>query len=152
MSVLGIRCSNKDFTYAVMSGTREKPVIHHLDAVTFPKNFAKPKALYWFVQEIEGLMSKHEVQTIVLKAFEGRLRGKTYEERVQYETCAYIAAGKNGLMTIFKKVKGTIAKDLGLKGRAHYLQTILDTSVIPNFGNKSEKEKEAIWAAWSELH
>ena len=52
---------------------------------------------------------------------------------------------------IFRKVKSTIAKDLGLKGRGHYLQTELDTSVIPGFGSKSEKEKDAILAGWSEL-
>jgi len=52
---------------------------------------------------------------------------------------------------IFKKVKSTIAKDLGLKGRGHYLRTELDTSVIPGFAGKPDKEKEAILAAWSEL-
>ena len=63
----------------------------------------------------------------------------------------YVAGGTEGMNAIFKKLKSTIAKDLGLKGRAHYLQTSLDTSVIPGFGGRGGKEQEAILAGWSEL-
>jgi len=151
MSILGIRCSNKDCTYVVMSGTKNKPAVDHSGASKFPINYTKPESLLWFVQEIEQLISKHKVEKIVLKAFEGRTRGKTYEERVAYETAVYIAAAKNGLNSVFKKIKSTMAKDLGLKGRGHYLQTSLDVSIVPNYDDKSEKEQEAILAAWSEL-
>jgi hypothetical protein len=151
MNVLGIRCSNKDFTYVVMSGTRNNPVVHHSDSITFPRNYSKPRSLLWFLREIEHLISKHGVRMIVLKGFEGRTRGKTYEERVEHEAAVYMAAAMSGVNGIFKKVKSTIAKDLGFKGRGHYLQTSLDTSVIPNYADKSEKEQEAILAAWSEL-
>jgi len=151
MSVIGIRCSNKDFNYAVMTGSKKKPSIEHTTSVSVPKNFSRPRALYWMVQEIEALIDRHSAQKVVMKAFEGRSRGKTYAERVELEAAVYIAGGKNGMSGIFKKVKSTIAKDLGLKGRGHYLQTGLDTSVIPDFATRSEKEKEAILAGWSEL-
>lgn len=151
MSILGIRCSNKDFTYAVMVGSKKKPVVQHVASVSVPKNFSRPRALHWMVQEIQGLIAKHGIQKVVMKSFEGRTRGKTYAERVELEAAVYIAGGMDGMSAIFKKVKSTIAKDLGLKGRAHYLQTSLDTSVIPGFGGKKDKEKEAILAGWSEL-
>lgn len=151
MSVVGIRCSNKDFTYAVMTGSKENPTMKQCASVTIPKNFSRQRALYWMVQEIEQLIEKYDAQKIVMKGFEGRTRGKTYAERVELEAAVYVAGGKNGMNGIFKKVKSTIAKDLGLKGRGHYLQTHLDTSVIVGFDSKSDKEKEAILAGWSEL-
>jgi len=151
MSVLGMRCSNKDFTYAVMTGSRKKPCVQKIASVTVPKNYSRPRALHWLVQEIQDLIAKHTVDRIVMKAFEGRSRGKTYADRVELEATVYVAGGMNGMNAIFKKVKSTIAKDFGLKGRAHYLQTGLDTTIIPGFGEKSDKEKEAILAGWSEL-
>lgn len=151
MSVIGIRCSNKDFTYAVMTGSKTDPSVQHCDSIAVPKNFARSHALYWMVQEIETLIKKHDAQKVVMKGFEGRTRGKTYAERVELEAAVYIAGGKNGMSAIFKKVKCTIAKDLGLKGRGHYLQTGLDTSVITGFSSRSDKEKEAILAGWSDL-
>ncbi|MBW2596100.1 MAG: hypothetical protein JRC93_09025 [Deltaproteobacteria bacterium] len=151
MSVLGIRCSNKDFTYAVMTGSKKSPDVQYCALVAVPKNFSRPRLLYWMVQEIEELIEKHGTEKVVMKASEGPSRGKPYAERVELEAAVYIAGGKNGMSGIFKKVKSTIAKDLGLKGRGHYLQTELDTSVIPMFDSKSDKEKEAILAGWSEL-
>lgn len=151
MSVLGIRCSNKDFSYAVMAGSKRNPSVQHSALVAVPKNFSRPRKLYWMVQEIEELIEKHNAQTVVMKGSEGPSRGKTYADRIELEAAVYIAGGKQGMRTIFKKVKSTIAKDLGLKGRAHYLQTELDTSVIPEFNSKSDKAKEAIYAGWSEL-
>ena len=151
MAVLGIRCSNKDFTYVIMSGSKTTPRIDTSETNTYPCNFAQPRSLLWFVQEIEQLLSRHNINKIVIKGFEGRARGKSYQERVEYESAIFIAAAKNGLNAVFRKVKSTIAKDLGLKGRAHYLQTSLDTSVIAGYAAKPEKEKDAILAAWSEL-
>ena len=151
MSVMGIRCSNRDFTWVILTGSKTQPHIQELNSLGFPKNYSKPRSLLWFVQEIEQLIQRHKVQKIVMKGFEGRTRGKTYEERVEYESAVYIAGAKNGLNSISKKVKSTIAKDLGLKGRGHYLQTALDTSVIADYDAKTEKEREAILSAWSWL-
>ena len=151
MAVLGVRCSNKDYTYVIMSGSKNAPKIEESNKATYPISFTKPRSLLWFVQEIEQILSRHNISKIVIKGFEGRTRGKSYQERVEYESAVFIAAAKNGLNAVFRKLKSTIAKDLGLKGRAHYLQTSLDTSVIEGYSSKSEKEKDAIIAAWSEL-
>ena len=43
------------------------------------------------VQEIEKLIQKHDAQKVAIKGFEGRLRGKTYAERVELEAAVYIA-------------------------------------------------------------
>jgi hypothetical protein len=134
-----------------MSGSRSQPKIEVSNTIAYPRNFAKPRSLLWFLQEIQDIAAKYDVKKIVVKGFEGRTRGKAYEERVEYESAVFIAAAKSGISGVFRKVKSTIAKDLGFKGRARYLQTSLNTSVIPTYARKSEKEKDAIVAAWSEL-
>jgi hypothetical protein len=106
--------------------------------------------LLWFTLEVEQWIKKYNVQSVVMKRFEGRSRGGSFEDRVEYEAAVYLACARCGLTTACKKVRSTIAKDLGLKGRAHYLAT-LNTSVIPAFSNYTDKEQEAILCAWSDL-
>ncbi|HLN32629.1 MAG TPA: hypothetical protein VK395_33175 [Gemmataceae bacterium] len=150
MNVLGVRCSNKDFTYAVLSGTKKSPVQETLYAVAFPKGYAKPQSLRWLLLEIDGLITKHQIKSIVIKSSEGMTRGKAFADRVQHEAAVQIAGATRGLKAVFEKVKSTMAKDLGQKGRAHYLAQ-LDTSNFPDYDSHSEKEQEAILAAWSGL-
>ena len=151
MSILGIRCSNKDFSYVVMSGSKKTPVIIVYGSLAYPKSLVRPRSLLWFTQEVEQLIKKHSAQGIVMKKFEGRSRGGPFEERVEYEAAVYLASARCGVMAVYKKVKSTIAKDLGLKGRARYLETELDISVIPKFSNFTDKEQEAVLCAWSQL-
>lgn len=150
MNVLGLRCSNRDYTFVVIDGTRESPNVIETETISYPRSYSKPLALKWFLQEIENLIGKHNVLKIVIKASESRRCSKAYEERVEHEAIAILAAANCGLKAVFKKVKSTIAKDMGLKGRAHYLSKI-DTTVIHNFDSYNEKTREAVLAAWSEI-
>lgn len=150
MAVLGVRCSNKDFTYAVLDGKKAEPKLLVRETLTYPAGFSRPQSLYWLFQEVNALSEKHKITKIVIKRFEGRTRGQTFEDRVEYEAAVMLSAGSRGSRAVFKKVKSTIAKDLGQKGRAKYLAN-LDTSPFPNFPELTEKEKDAIQAAWSEL-
>lgn len=151
MNVLGIRCSNKDYTFAVLSGTKNTPQLVDCNTILFPKGFAKPQSVNWMLQEIHTLLKNHKIKKIAMKKFEGQFRGKPYEERIEHETMVYLAAVNCGIRPVCKKTSGSIAKDLGLKGRARYLSTTLDTSVISNYDRYSNKAKEAILAGWSEL-
>lgn len=150
MKILGIRCSNKDFTYCVLSGTKSNPREYLSDTLAFPKGYALPLSLKWLVQEIDGIIVEHSIKAITLKGFEGRSRGKTYEERVMHEAAIIIAGANRGIKLIIKKVNSTIAKDLGQKGRAKYLAN-LDFTLIPKFDGASDKLKDALTVAWSEL-
>ena len=69
---------------------------------------------------------------------------------MENETAFMLAGAIRGMKAIFKKVKSTIAKDLGQKGRAKYLVN-LSTETIPEFGELHEKVQEAVIAARSEL-
>ena len=148
---LGLRFSNTDYTFAVMNGTKATPEIIEVSSIACPKGFQRTQTLSWLVQEIEAIMKKHPVQIVVIKRFEGRSKGNTFEERVENEASAYIASANNGIHAVYKKVSSTIAKDLGLKGRGKYIKTKLNTSVIDKYTSYSEKEKDAIHSAWSEL-
>jgi hypothetical protein len=150
MNVLGVRCSNKDFTYAILTGTKRAPAQVMLNSLAFPKGFAKAQSLRWLLQEMDGIITANQINKIVIKSSEGLTRGNTFVDRVEHEAAVQIAGAARGLKGIFKKVKSTIAKDLGQKGRAHYLAH-LDTSSFPDYDSCSEKEQEAILAAWSEL-
>ncbi|MCX2982712.1 hypothetical protein EYC98_17760 [Halieaceae bacterium IMCC14734] len=149
---LGLRFSNSDYTFAVMDSTKASPNIVELSTVVCPKGFHRSQTLKWLVQEIDGIFARHEgISIVTIKRFEGRSKGNTFEERVENEATAYIAAANVGLKAVYKKMGSTLAKDLGLKGKAKLLKTELDTSMIPNFSDYGDKEKDAILSAWSEL-
>ena len=147
-----MRCSNKDYTYAILRGKKDKPSVIECQTINFPKGYSRAQCLKWMLQEIEDLLNKNKILRIAIKSFEGRSRGKTFEIRVEHEAAIYIASANCGIKKVSKKVKGTIAKDLGLKGRAKYLETTLDTSLIDNYDKLNDKEKDAILAGWSELY
>ena len=151
MAVLGIRCSNKDFSYAILAGSQLSPTEVDVGRIAYPKGFTKPRSLKWLLQEITDLIKKHAIRVIVIKAFEGRTRGKAHEDRVEHQAAVIIAGANCGLNAIFKKPKSTIAKDLGKKGRARYLAH-LDTSVLPSYDSSIEKIQEAMLSAWSGLN
>jgi hypothetical protein len=151
MKVLGIRCSNRDYAFGVLAGTKTKPETVECGTVRYPKGYSKPQSLKWFLQEIEAKVAKHDIGRMVVKRSERGTWGNAYEDRVEHEAMVSLAGANLGRKAVFKKVKSTIAKNLGLKGRGHYLKTTLDTSVIQGYDERSDKEKEAILAAWSEL-
>ena len=151
MRVLGVRCSPTDFAYCVIEGTRSNPSLIHTAEVRFPQAYAKPLTLKWLMQEVDDLVKKHSIDSIALKSSEGlAARGKSFVERTEYETVFILVGALRGLKPIVKKVKAAIAKDLGFKGKAHYLSSI-DTSVIPNLCDLSDKLQEAVLVGWSEL-
>lgn len=153
MKCIGIRCSNNDFSYAVLSGKRATPNLEMSGTIAFPKGYTRPQALRWFLQELEELSKKQHLLSIwAIKGAEGMAaKGKEFVERVENEAIVIFHAGNVGVDKAIRKVKSTIAKDLGLPGKASALKTDLDTSIIPEYYDATEKVKEAILVAWSEL-
>ena len=66
MKVSGIRCSNKDYSFAILSGNKQSPNVIETGNAPYPKSFVRPQSLKWLFQEIEGLLSDHQVNSIVL--------------------------------------------------------------------------------------
>jgi Holliday junction resolvasome RuvABC endonuclease subunit len=149
--VLGIRCTHADMSFAVLAGSQAAPKVLAVGEVAYPKGYQRPQRLQWIVQEADGLIKTHGVDLVVIKQFEGMTKGNRYEERVEAEGAIAVAAGQNGIKQVYKKRKNTLAKDLGLKGRARYLATSLNTAAIPSYSDLPEKRQEAVLCAWSAL-
>jgi hypothetical protein len=149
--VLGLRCTNSGYCFAVMTGTKQSPVIKHSDTVSAPKGYPKPQKLGWMQQEVHDLCRRHQIHVICMKGTEGlAARGAGFVERVELEAVVFLAANHLGIKRVVKKVKSTLAKDLGQKGKARYLAA-LDTRAFPGFATMSKNKQEAIYAAWTEL-
>lgn len=149
--VLGVRCSNSDYSYVVLRGTRAKPDLVEYKQITFPVGLSKDKSLKWMVDEMRDHLRRHQITAVVMKGAEALAgRNTSLLERVEYEAAIYIVCADVGITKVSKKMKSTIAKDLGMKGKAKYL-TSMDTSGIPEFGKFPVKVQEAVQAAWSEL-
>jgi len=136
-----------------VTGKKTSPKIETSDTTVFPKGYTRPQALQWFLQELEELSKKYGPFSIwAIKGAEAiATKGKEFVDRVENEAMVIFHAGNAGAEKVVRKVKSTIAKDLGLPGKASALKTDLNTSVIPDYEGASEKVREAILVAWSEL-
>lgn len=151
MALLGLRCSNLGYSYVVMTGTKAAPAMLAHNTVLAPKGYVTPPRLKWMCHEITDLCRKHNIRAIFMKGTEGLAsRGATFVDRIEMEAMVYYSGHELGIRHIVKKVKSTIAKDLGQKGKAKYLQT-MDTSCFPALADLDEKEHEAALTVWSGL-
>lgn len=149
---LGIRCSNNDFCYVILSGSSSAPKIEKKDHISFPKRFSRQQSLKWFFQEIEGILKKYPIKVIAIKGTEGNApRGKAFVDRIENEAMIYLAAANKDIRRVYRKVYRTIATNFGLRGKAKYLSTKLDCSVFPGFNQENNKMKNAILVAWSSM-
>ena len=151
--ILGVRCSSSEYSYAALKGSKQKPEILASGRVAFPRSFAQPQRLKWLLQEISTILEKHKISEVSIKVTEGiASRGKSFVIRVENEAIVQLAAATKGIKPVYKKVYCTIAKNLGLKGKAKCLATDLDYSVFPNFDKMHVSIQDAILVAWSSLY
>jgi hypothetical protein len=146
----GLRFTNKGFAFAIVEGTRSAPTLVESASIQCPKAFRACEVAKWVKHEVDAIFNKFKPNFVCIKSFEGRSKGTAYEERVRLEGVAHLCASDIGLKDLARKRKSTIAKDLGLKGRAHYLSTF-DTSSIENFLDLDPLVQEAALVAWSDL-
>ena len=150
MATLGVRCSNTDCHFAVLDGSQESPDIISAKKFKFPKGFSKAEALNWFNLEVSDFLKSTKIETIAIRSPENNARrSSSLDTRLQFEGILYLLSAQLGIENVESKIKSTIAKDLGLKGKGKYLDTKLDTSCVDNFDDYSTKEQEAIMVAWS---
>ena len=98
------------------------------------------------------MIRNHGINGIVIKGAEGlAARGRPFVERVEMEGVAQAAAAQEGIVIVPRKVKSTIAKDIGLKGKPKYLSTA-DMSAFPEFATYSSELQDAVLAAYSATH
>lgn len=150
MAVYGIRFSNSDYSYCILSGDQDSPVVEDSNRIAFPKGYNEPELLNWLFQEISALLERYPCDILAIKKAEGTVKhSNALETRIQAGAIASLAAAQIGCIQVYRKMSSTVAKDLGLKGKGKYLKTALDTSVIDNFEGYPGKTQEAILVAWS---
>ena len=152
MKTIGFRCSNSDLSYAILEGDQSSPKVIEINSMNFPKNYEDGQLLNWFYQEVDGIINQHTPDNIGIRCHEGMVRKKNpFVVRMQIEGMIFLCATKNGIDDIASKTRSTIAKDLGTKGKASYLNKKVDFSVIPDYAKLTDKKKEAVQVALSML-
>jgi hypothetical protein len=147
---MGLRCSNSDYTYAIISGTLQTPVLEKCETVSFPKGYTVMQQTRWFYQDISSVIVDNQVSKIAIKGTELLAqRGNEFVDRVMFEGITYLAASDNHVEFVERRVNSTIAKKLGLKGKGSYVKTKLDHGAFANFEKLSPKKQDAINAGWS---
>ena len=150
--VFGIRCSNTDFAFAILTGSRSSPELEECKQTPFPKGYSRPQSLKWFFQELQEVTRSRDIARWAMKGAEPKAqRNSSFVQRVEYEGVAVLVASHAGIDDVPRKIKATIAKDLGLPGKAKSLTTLLNTGAIPGFREHPEKIQEAILVAWSSI-
>ena len=84
-TVLGFRCSAKDFSFAVLKGTPSKPEVLERSMKKFPTGLATPERLCWFHKEVHTILSKHNPRFVVVKADESTTKSTSALERAYIE-------------------------------------------------------------------
>jgi len=150
MIVIGFRFSNSDYSFSILSGDRDAPVVEETNQISFPKGYNEPELLNWLFQEMTALFQRQSCDAVGIKKAEGTVkRSNSLETRIQAGAISSLAAAQAGCRVVYRKMSSTIAKDLGLKGKGKYLKTKLDTSAIQDFDGYAQKVQEAILVAWS---
>lgn len=150
MLVMGVRCSNSDYSYCILSGSRDAPTVEVSQQVSFPKGYSESEILRWLYQEMKTVFRTYTCDAVGIKRPEiVAKRSNALESRLQSGAIVILAAAESGCRAVHRKVKSTIAKDLGLKGKGRYLDSKLDTSAINGFNSYPKKIQEAILIAWS---
>ncbi|WMI72118.1 hypothetical protein RBH88_03190 [Aminobacterium sp. MB27-C1] len=150
MKILAIRCSNCDFAYAIVEGSKGSPTVIDSEVVGYPKGYDEHVLFHWFHQEIMELINHYSPDGVAVKAAEPMVkRSGILETRIRIEGIALMSGAEAGCSIACRKVKSTIAKDLGMKGKGKYLETKLITSPIAGFDSYNTKRQEAILVGWS---
>lgn len=131
----------------------DTPDLVESQTLKYPTGFNDSQRVKWFYQEIDGLVKRHNVDSIGIKGTEPMaMKGGAFGDRVEMEAMAMLVGANNGIKYVKRKVNSTIAKDFGLKGKKKYLESGVDYSKIPDYESKSVNIKESIIIAWSMLN
>jgi len=150
MKVLGIRCSNSDYAYCIISGIRMAPAVEATRRVSLPEGYNEAESLKWLRQEMQNIFGSHRFDQVGIKKAETNARRtNALDARIRNEAIVSLVAAESGCLRVAWKVKSTIAKDLGLKGKGKYLESRLDTSPIIGFDAYPREIKEAVLVGWS---
>lgn len=67
MTAIGFRAEKDCLHWAVVSGTRSRPVLEARDRLRAPKTYSEDAALNWFRTQTENILTEHEPTTAAIR-------------------------------------------------------------------------------------
>jgi len=154
MKILGLRCSNTDYTYVLLRGDKSSSKVIAAESINYPLNSNWPETLLWLSLEIEQRINTYAPDGMLIKKAELRGRmGSGDFDRIESEGVIALTAKQRGVKFIISKRKRTIAKDIGYKGTAEGYNTAMKDGAVDSscIKNCTDKINEAIMVARSGL-
>ena len=74
MKILGVRCSNTDYTFCLLSGDAASPKIEEVKHVNYPKGYTEAETLKWLRQEFQTLCNAQTLDAIGIKRAETNVK------------------------------------------------------------------------------
>ena len=70
MKSIGLRCWKDKFSYVILEGTQDTPVMLSNQHLKLPKSLSRPEQLTWFRREIKEIMDTNDLDIAIFKATE----------------------------------------------------------------------------------
>lgn len=70
MKSIGFRCWKNKFSYVIVEGTQDNPVLISNHYLKLPENLSRPEQLAWFRREIKELMDTNDLDIAIFKGTE----------------------------------------------------------------------------------
>ena len=152
MTSIGIRCTPTDFSFTIIEGSLKNYRLIAFNRLKYPQGYNRCELLKWLYLEMGEIIKKYSIYAIGVKGTEAMgMKGKSYGDRMELEGMIFLQASISGIKYAIRKVNSTIAKDIGLKGKAKYLSTEYDYSTITEYSGMSKNLQEATQVAISML-
>lgn len=149
MRVIGFRCSPKSFSFVVLEGTQQKPIVVAHDSFAFPKNRSWGVKLSWLRKQIVEILQTYKIEAAGLK------RAETSARRPSSERSEVEGVVKETVRSIIDRecvarLKSQLRRDIaGFNQPARYLTKVLETRDLD--GLNTAVYQEATLAAIAEL-
>lgn len=70
MKVIGIRCWKDKFSYVIMEGTQDNPIMITFNHLALPSQMKRPEQLAWFRKEIKEILDVNDINIFIFKSTE----------------------------------------------------------------------------------
>ena len=124
--VIGFRSFPNGFSYVVLDGIQEEPVVVEVDRFTCPKGAGWPECLSWVRRQAAELCDRFELTGACIKTIEPLARKKS-KERIQIEAILteFLYSEKDLLCTT--RIKSQLKRDIkAFEEPARYLAHVLE--------------------------
>jgi hypothetical protein len=147
--VLGVRVGTNAIFWAVVSGTREVPVVVAQKKLPPPKSFSEPAVFAWYHSKILGLIEAYKPTVVSVRYPEHNARGSARKEGIRYRFRVegiVVAAAASQNLTVETPTIVTMTSQLGSRAKEYLDENAEDMRGI-DLSELAKEPKEAIVTA-----